>query len=316
MKRRHILGLALSSLTFLSGFAHAADVKTLRIGYQKTSILLVVKGQKNLEDKLEAKGIKLEWVEFAFGPPLLEALNAGSLDYGYTGDSPPIFAQAARPNLLYVGAIPARGYGQGIIVPPSSEIKTLADLKGKTIGVAKASSAHNLLIVALEDAHLGLSDVNIAYLAPADAAAAFSKGAIDAWSIWDPYLAIAELSKGGARLLPLDRDKTAQNSFFLANRDFARDHADLVKLVNSEIEATTQWINGHRDEAAQIFADASGVALDAQKKSVDRAEFTFGPLTETVLDQQQAVADRFFKLGLLPKQIRVRDIVWDPKSAS
>lgn len=318
MLRRQFLALSLGLVSLLPSHfnARAADVKELRIGYQKTSVLLIVKAQKLLEKKFKSQGIKVEWVEFAFGPPLLEALNAGSLDYGYTGDSPPIFAQAARPNLLYVGAIPARGYGQAIIVPPQSDIKTIADLKGKTVGVAKASSAHNLLIASLELANLQISDVNVVYLAPADAAAAFSKGAIDAWSIWDPYFAIAELSKSGARALPVDREKTAQNSFFLANREFTKAHPDIVAAVNDEIANATQWVNTHRAEAAKAFSEASGVALDVQQKAVDRAEFTFGPLTDVVLNQQQGVADRFFKLGLIPKAINVRDIVWNGKSAS
>lgn len=289
-----------------------APLKELRIGFQKTGVLLIVKTQGLIEKRLEGKGVTVRWVEFSFGPPLLEALNGGSIDYGYTGDSPPVFAQAARANLLYVGAIPARGYGQAIIVPPDSPIKALADLKGKKVGVAKASSAHNLLIAALETEGLSFKDIEVAYLAPADAAAAYQRGAIDAWSIWDPFYAIAELGARGARPLPIDTEKTAQNSFFLANRQFAGKHPDIVQLVNEEIDRATSWVNKNRASAAAQFAEASGVSIAAQQKSVDRAEYTFGPLSDRVLDQQQSVADRFHRLGLIPKPIVVRDIVWTP----
>ena len=125
MNRRNFLLLASSSLTAaLVGPAISAEpLKELRIGYQKIGALLIVKEQKVLEQRFEPQGVRVRWIEFAFGPPLLEALGAGAIDYGYTGDSPPIFAQAARANLLYAGAIPARGYGQAIVVPAASSIQ-------------------------------------------------------------------------------------------------------------------------------------------------------------------------------------------------
>ncbi len=313
MQRRDFLKttalLAAGALTSTSVLAQSA-VKEIRIGYQKTGVLTVVKGLGFLEKRFEKDGIGVKWVEFSFGPPLLEALNAGSLDYGYTGDSPPIFAQAARANLLYVGAIPARGYGQAIIVLPNSRVKQLSDLKGKKVGVAKASSAHNLLIAALESQGLSFKDIEPAYLAPADAAAAFATGAIDAWSIWDPYFAIAEQQGRGARVLPIDRAATAQNSFFLGNREFTNKNPEIIKAINEEVARATLWANDNRDKVAAVFAEASGVSLGAQKISVERVEYTFGPLTDDVLKQQQEVADRFARLGLIPKPISVRDIVW------
>ena len=313
MQRRDFLKttalLAAGALTSTSVLAQSA-VKEIRIGYQKTGVLTVVKGLGFLEKRFEKDGIAVKWVEFSFGPPLLEALNAGSLDYGYTGDSPPIFAQAARANLLYVGAIPARGYGQAIIVLPNSPVQQLSDLKGKKVGVAKASSAHNLLIAALESQGLSFKDIEPAYLAPADAAAAFATGAIDAWSIWDPYFAIAEQQGRGARVLPIDRAATAQNSFFLGNREFTNKNPEIIKAINEEVARATLWANDNRDKVAAVFAEASGVSLGAQKISVERAEYTFGPLSDDVLKQQQEVADRFARLGLIPKPISVRDIVW------
>jgi len=320
MKRRDFLFLSgvavgVSALPLGGAFAADAAPAKLRIGFQKTSALLITKAQKRLEKRFEPRGIAVEWVEFTFGPPLLEALQAGAIDYGYTGDAPPIFAQAARAELYYVAVIPARGEGQAIIVPPESPIKTLADLKGKRIGVAKGSSAHNLLVASLESAKIAWGDVEVAYLAPADAAAAYTRGAIDAWSIWDPFYAIAELGARGARALPVDPAVSAQNSYFLANRTFTNKYPEIVQAVNEEVAASTAWAGAHRDEVAALFAEASGVAPAAQKKAVDRAEFTFGPLTDAVIAQQQAVADRFHRTGLIPKPIVVRDIVWTGKAS-
>jgi sulfonate transport system substrate-binding protein len=315
VNRRDFLIVASSSLTAaLAGPANSAEpLKELRIGYQKIGALLIVKEQKILEQRFEPQGVRVRWIEFAFGPPLLEALGAGAIDYGYTGDSPPIFAQAAHANLLYAGAIPARGYGQAILVPAISSIEDIAGLKGKKVAVAKASSAHNLLVAALESVKLPWSDITPVYLAPPDAAAAFVRGAVDAWSIWDPFLAIAEL-KQKARALPLDRTISAQNSFFLVNGDFAAKHPDVVAAINGAIATATTWADQHRDQVAAILSEASGVDLAAEQRSVNRAEFTFGPLNDDVLAQQQAVADRFQRLGLIPAPIRVRDIVWPWKS--
>jgi sulfonate transport system substrate-binding protein len=315
VNRRNFLVLASSSLTaaFAGPVVSAEPLKELRIGYQKIGALLVVKAQRALEQRLEPQGVRVRWIEFAFGPPLLEALGAGAIDYGYTGDAPPIFAQAAHTNLLYAGAIPARGYGQAIVVPAASSIQDISDLSGKKVAVAKASSAHNLLVAALESVKLPWSAITPIYLSPPDAAAAFVRGAVDAWSIWDPFFAIAEL-KQKARALPLDRNVSAQNSFFLVNGDFAAKHPDVVATINGAVATATTWADQHRDQVAAILSGASGVDLAAEQRSVNRAEFTFGPLNSDVLAQQQAVADRFQRLGLIPAPIRVRDIVWSWKS--
>ena len=106
-----------------------------------------------------------------------------------------------------------------------------------------------------------------------------------------------------------------QNSFFLANRSFTAKYPSIVQAVNDEIAATTRWADENRGEVATLYTEASGVALAAQKKAVDRAEFSFGPLTEKVIAEQQAVADRFHRIGLIPKPIVVRDIVWSGKAA-
>jgi sulfonate transport system substrate-binding protein len=314
MNRRDILIGAAASLTAAAGPSFGAEpLKELRIGYQKIGALLIVKAQKALEHRFEPQGVRVKWVEFAFGPPLLEALGAGAIDYGYTGDTPPIFAQAAHANLLYAAAIPARGYGQSIVVPAASPIQDVAGLAGKKVAVAKASSAHNLLVAALESVKLPWTAINPIYLAPPDAAAAFVRGAVDAWSIWDPFFAIAEL-KQKARALPLDRSVTTQNSFFLVNSGFAAKHPELVAAINGAVATSTTWADQHRDQVAAILAEASGVDPAAEQRSVNRAEFTFGPLDDDVIVQQQAVADRFQKLGLIPEPIRVRDIVWPWKS--
>jgi aliphatic sulfonates family ABC transporter substrate-binding protein len=311
MNRRNFLALSASTalLAAQPRRAVAALPAELRIGFQKNGPLLVARQQKLIEAKFESQGVAVRWLEFPFGPPLLEALNAGSIDYGTTGDAPPVFAQAARANLLYVAALPGRGGTQGIIVPPDSPIRTIQDVKGRRVAIARASSAHSLAVAALEAVGLTFGDIVPVYLPPADAAGAFARGSVDAWSIWDPFLAIAELTRN-ARQLPVSKETLVQNSFFLANRDFAVRYPHVVANVNEAVADAAKWAAGHREEAAVLFSQATNVDLQAQRRAVARTDFTLSPITDRIVAQQQAVADRFHRLGLIPAPVVVRDIVW------
>ncbi len=162
-------------------------------------------------------------MEFNAGPPIIEALNVGSIDLGWTGDAPPIFGQAAGSAITYVAALPSNGAGDAIFVKPQSDIKTVADLKGKKVGVGKGTSAHNLLVAALEKAGVAFSDITPVYLSPPDAAAAFASDKIDAWAVWDPYFAIAE-TRYKPRVLTTSAETLKVNTYFLANSKFAAAH--------------------------------------------------------------------------------------------
>jgi sulfonate transport system substrate-binding protein len=294
--------------------ASAAELKEIRIGYQKSGFFPAVKQRRTLEAVFGPLGVEVKWVEFAFGPPLLEALNTGNIDYGPTGDTPPIFAQAASANLLYVAAVPG-GSSEAIVVPANSPIQTLADLKGKRIGFGKGSSAHNMTVAALERAGLSYADITPVYLGPADAVAAFARGSLDAWTIWDPYLAIVEQTQG-ARIIAFSRDIHSHNSFFLANRAFTAAHADTVAQLNNIFAREAEWAESHRDEVAERLHEATGVDLEAVRRAVGRMTFRMVPLSADTVAYQQAVADRFYKLGLIPKPVAVQDIVWTWKPGS
>ena len=160
---------------------------TLRIGYQKGTPLMLLKAQCTLVKPLAARGFDLAWTEFPAGPPLLEAMNAGSIDLGYTGSPPPIFAQAEGSRIVYLAAEPAGPHNEAIVVPDGSPLKTVADLKGRTVAFARGSSSNYLIVAALEKAGLKYADVKPAFLMPADARAAFEGGKVDACDDdWDP----------------------------------------------------------------------------------------------------------------------------------
>lgn len=314
-RRAFGLGTALlaTGLAFATG-AGADTLTTLKIGYQKTGLPVIARQQHLIEDALKPQGVKVEWVEFTAGPPLVEALNVGAINVGWTGDAPPIFGQAAGAAIVYVAALPSNGLGEAIVARKDAGIESVADLKGKRVGVGKGTSAHNLLVAALEKEGLAFTDIEPVYLSPADAAAAFASAKVDAWSIWDPFLAIAE-TRHQPKVLVRSADVIDVNTYFLANRDFAAGNATAINATVGALETAAAWADANRDKVAQALHEVTGVPLEAQVLAAERAEFGIFPITAEIVANQQATADRFFKLGLIPKEIRISDAVWTaPKS--
>ncbi|WP_314960096.1 sulfonate ABC transporter substrate-binding protein [Bradyrhizobium cosmicum] len=311
MQRRDFLKLSVGTAA-AAAFAPRANaqgtVKEIRIGYQKNGVLVITRQQAALEKHFAPLGIEVKWVEFSSGPPMMEAMNVGSVDYGAVGDSPPVFAQAAGAAIVYAAGQPITN-GQGILVPKDSPIRSIAELKGKRVGFTKGSSAHNIVVQTLEKAGLTYADITPVYLTPPDAGPAFANGSIEAWAIWDPYFAIGETKQNG-RILINAREVTKTNSFYIANRDFAKNHGAVLQQIVDVTAATAKWAEQHRDEVAKSLAAVTGIPLDIQTIAANRSSFVVGPVTDDIVTTQQGVADRFYKLGLIPKPIVIRDIVW------
>ncbi len=306
LNRRQALALA-GAAAGAAALPVRAGTPELRIGYQKSSVNLMVARERRL---LEARlpGTPLKWVEFPAGPQILEALAVDSLDFGFTGDTPPVFAQAAGKDIWYAGLEPPKPTSSAILVPADSPIRALADLKGRRIGFQKGSSAHFLVVRGVEKGGLQWSDITPVYLTPSDGRAAFERGALDAWGIWDPYYAAAEID-GRARVLSTGVGLTSNNSYYLASRALARDACTLKALFDSLSEADA-WVKGNRTETAHFLSVASGLPLSTTIRFIERR--TSGPITrlkESDIADQQRVADAFSKLGLIPKPIRVADAV-------
>ena len=306
-------GMAIMAGAFPAFPARAASSQAFRIGYQKSSaLLLAAKGQGAIEKRLATLGVgQVKWVEFQFGPPLLEALSAGAVDFGATGDAPPVLAQSAGARLVYAASSPA--VQNSILVPQDSSLRAVADLKGRTVAFGKGSSSHNFVVQALKKNGLAYSDIRPAFLNPADAVAAFASGSVDAWSVWDPYFAIAGL-KHGARSLVTTADGLNSNSFYLAGTDFAQARPAVLEAAVDELSTVANWAAGNRDELARLGAQATKVDLAAQKRATDRYAMEVRALSEAVIAQQQDIADTFFDLKLIPRRVDIRDAVWTAPS--
>ena len=310
MHRRSFLiaGLALSGTAALWNGRALAEEKTLRIGYQKYGTLVLLKEKGTLEGALKPLGFAVAWTEFPGGPQLLEALNVGAIDYGTAGEAPPIFAQAAGAPLVYVGYEPPAPQGEAILVAKDSTIASVAGLKGKKVALNKGSNVHYLLVRALEQAGLTPKDIQPVYLPPADARAAFEAGSVDAWVIWDPFLAAASAATG-AKTLSDGSNLVANHQFFLAERAFTKANPQVIEAITAELVKIDAWAKADPKGAAAILSPKVGIPAAVLEVALGRQGYGIKAITPEVIAAQQKIADTFHQLGILPKPITVSDAV-------
>ncbi|CAM3201628.1 aliphatic sulfonate ABC transporter substrate-binding protein [Ectopseudomonas mendocina] len=307
--RRSLVALFAAAISF--GAITHAQAETLRIGYQKYGTLVLLKAKGTLEKRLAGQGVEVKWTEFPGGPQLLEGLNVGSVDFGVTGETPPVFAQAAGADLLYVAHEPPAPSGEAILVPKDSPIKSVAELKGKKVVLNKGSNVHYLLVRALEDAGLKYSDITPVYLPPADARAAFERGSVDAWVIWDPFQSAAEKQLQARSL----RDGTGlvdNHQFYLATRTYAEQHPQVIGTLVEEIRGVGEWVKGNLDEATSQVAPLIGLSPEITRQAVERQGYGAQFITPEVVEAQQKIADTFTELKLIPKKLTIKDVIWNP----
>ncbi|HTH62284.1 MAG TPA: sulfonate ABC transporter substrate-binding protein [Paraburkholderia sp.] len=307
--RRTFALAAIVALASAAAHAEPAASHTVRIGYQKAGLLAILKAQGTLEHALAPLGYDVKWFEFPAGPQLLEALNAKSIDFGYTGAPPPVFAQAAGVQFVYVGAEPGSPHNEALIVKSDSPIRTATDLRGKRVALQKGSSSNYLLLQILSKARLGFQDIHPVYLAPADARAAFENGDVDAWVIWDPYYAAAQQTLH-ARTVADYTSLDASYNFYEATPEFARRQPAAVNVVLAQLRAGGRWVNEHPAETAALLAPKVGLDTTLVETWVRRVPYGTLPVTEDVLRSQQKVADAFYGAKLIPQKINVRELAW------
>lgn len=316
--RRTIALWAVALAAGCAPHAHGPAAGTiLRIGYQKGGSLNLLRLQGTLEKRLAPRGVTVQWLNFPAGPQLLEGIGANSIDIGSAGDTPPIFAQEAGVPLVYVANTPpspqADGKGQAIIVPGNSPIRQVSELRGKRVAFNRGSSAHYFIMQALGEAGLKYGDILPTYMAPPDAQAAFSSGSIDAWAIWDPFLSIAK-THAGARVVRDSSGLPTSGGFYLASRTFAVAHPELVKALLEEAKKAGDWAQANPHAAAVILAPNVGLDVPTLEQII-RSGYTtsYRPINAGVVALQQKEADAFYKIGLLPKPIDIKQDTLTPQ---
>lgn len=310
--RRSLVALFAAAISFgaiTQAQAAADNNSVLRIGYQKYGTLVLLKANGALEKRLAAKGIDVKWTEFPGGPQLLEGLNVGSVDFGTTGETPPVFAQAAGADLLYVAFEPPAPTSEAILVAKDSPIKSVAELKGKKVALNKGSNVHYLLVRALEEAGLKYSDIQPVYLPPADARAAFERGSVDAWVIWDPFQAAAE-QQLQARTLVDGTGLVSNHQFYLATRPYAEQHPEVIEALVEEIRAIGEWVKANNEQTVAQVAPLLGLSADITRLAVQRQSYGAQLITPEVVEAQQKIADTFTALKLIPKPLNISEVIW------
>lgn len=295
-----ITGLVATSLVACSP-AGAQDI-TLQVGDQIAGTEKILTAAGELDDL----PYDITWSTFTSGPPQIEALNAGQIDFAITGNTPPIVGGLTDTKVISAYSNEAKG--DAILIPQGSDIKSVADLKGKSVAVARGSSAHGHLILQLEKAGVDPGDLDISFLHPSDSKSAFESGQVDAWAVWDPYTAIAEV--GGA--VPLITAEGVSNGYgfgVASDKALADDpRAEAIDDLLGRIDRAYQWTKDNPEEWAKIFAEETGTEKAAAEINARSTRLPIA-LDQTVIDSQNDLIGAFERAGVLPESFDFADQV-------
>lgn len=283
---------------------------TVNIGIQQSLGPLLIAKQKGwFEQEFAKVGVKVKWTVFQSGPPHFEAMAANRLDFGAVGNSPVIAAQSANIPFKEI-AITGNGLkGNAILVPKGSPLKSLKDLKGKKVAVAKGSSGFALLYQAIDKAGLKPSDVQIIQLQPDEALPAFESGAVDAWSIWEPFISLETLGKDARSLASGETLNAYSPGFVIARSAFTEEHPDLTVLFLKVYEKARLYEKEHLDDAIDLYAKAKKIDKDVIRNVVTNNQSLNLPITKEIIQSQQDTADFQFKLKAISAKIDTSKVV-------
>ena len=273
----------------------------LHIGDQRGSIHSLLKAAGELDHVPYA----IEWDTFPVGAPLVEAIKDGAVDFGYVGASTVTFGLASGAPLKVVNVWRFHGPGSGLLVAGGGPIHSLADLRGKTIAVVRGSPGHLLVIEALQSAGVPLDAVKIVNLSPGDAKAALSSGAVDAWAIWDPYLAIGETQDHDRVLITSDKLAAEVECGVASEKATQTKRAELTDFL-ARVRRAWLWGEQHPDAVARAYAADTGVPLDLARLVRGRMKVEVLPqVTDEAIAVHQHDADLYAAIGLIPRRIDV-----------
>ncbi|MBP2167766.1 sulfonate transport system substrate-binding protein [Erwinia toletana] len=291
-------------LSISASNALAAGQVTLRLGDVKGDRFVALKASGQLDNL----PYQLKLSSFDSGAPVQEALNAGALDVGFTGDLPFLFVYAAGAPVKAVGAWQNNPDSIALLTRPDSGIKQLSDLKGKQIAVNRGGWGHYLILGLLERAGLTQKDVTLRFLGPVDGRAALASGAVDAWAPWEPYIATS-IQVDGSQRVPQGGGKGIMSgySYALAREEAINDPAKraaisdlLARLAKAQI-----WARQHPQQFAATLGKSLKMPTAITEKWIADAQIrpvNFDQRLEVTL---QKSADFFLKYQVLPKAVDV-----------
>ena len=315
-RRTLLAGLGGCAVLAGAGGRPAAAGETVSFGYQRSSSLLsVLKVEHRLDARLAAHGCAAGWSLFG---NVLDPMNAGSTDFhADVADAVPIFTQAAGAPLTYYAAEAPSPRAEALIVHADSDVRQVVDLRGRRVAIGKGSGCHYLVLALLRQAGLRFSDVTPVYLAPPEAAQAFEQRSVDAWAIWDPFLAITQhrlpvrvVGDGGGGV-------TGYSRYYMVNTAFVKRHPDIVQTVFDALVETGQRLRQDPGAAAALLGPLWGdLPAEVVLQVNARRSYDVQPVQPADLSGQQRIADAFLEAGLIPQRLVVADVpVWHPQRA-
>jgi sulfonate transport system substrate-binding protein len=277
---------------------------SVRIGIHATNLSLAALSKSGiLERKLEGQGAHVQWVKLPLGPKTPDYIGANLIDVGGTGATPPITGQANDIPLVYIATSKPRPLG-GIYVRAFSPIQSVHDLKGKRVGLAVGSWLQQLLALSLRAQGVAWADIVPLDLSEAVSHEALLGGQIDAWATGTTGLDEPEV----LRAIVHTRDVISNPSTFVARREFAEQHPELLQLVVDSLDEIDHWVQDNPTEAAQLFVHEIGEYTAQEWERAIRARpWGLVPVTESFLDEQQETANAFSDFNLLRHRINVRE---------
>lgn len=285
----------------------SASQVTLNIGDQAGAGSKALLTAAGLVGKLP---FKVTWSDFTSGPPMLQAMGAGSVDVGVVGNSPPVFAAAGGSKISIIGALKSGPHEDALLVPKGSDIRTIAQLRGKRIAVTQGSAADYHLLTVLKQAGLSVHDVTLDYLQPAEAFAALSSGNVDAWDIWSPFVEQAQV-QDGARVVVDGTGFGSPYGFEVASQASLADPAKATAIGEflKLLDQAYRWAGSHSAAWAAVWARASGLPANIMVAAAKDSSSVPVPVTPAIVSSEQQVSDAFTASGLIPDHVNFSDFV-------
>ncbi|WP_432113102.1 ABC transporter substrate-binding protein [Streptomyces sp. S1] len=258
------------------------------------------------EQELAAFGETVAWHPYTDGVRTGAYLADGTIDFGGTGSTPPVTAQAAGHDIVYVAvSAPRPGHG-ALLVPEDSPVRTVADLKGGTVHLAVGSWQTHLVAKALDDAGLSYATDITAVRGDSGSEEKLRSGEITAWVAQGAELAAARRT-GGLRVLVPTGEVISDRSVFFTRRDLAEERPEVVEALVRALRRADEWAAAHPREAAGIAAADQGGTVDDWETALRALPWTIEEVTEEFVAEQQRAADVFHRTGFVDRAVTVAD---------
>jgi sulfonate transport system substrate-binding protein len=284
---------------------------TLRIGdqleYLQTALKLA--GQDQRFD------YKVKYSAFIGGPPMLQAFQGGSLDTGFVGSTPLIFAQAANQDIVAVASWGTQ-HGAGGVISADPDIKGWADLKGKRVAYQRGTAAEASLLQALDKVGLSEKDITTVDVPITQISAALKGGSADAGISTEPLISVYIAGNPGGTEVARASEITDRSSFLIANRRTLTDPAKTAALADytSRLVRAFAFLAKHPEQVAQsVYVKQYGLTPTRAAEVVKaNGPTSFVALPGAVEQQQQKLADLFLAAGQIHAKVDV-SAEFDPR---